>query len=538
MKHLLFETNKNDLLNASLSIPEESLPKSFYFKNEDFICGGYALIFNQNYKINDLVRFAKEEKWQELSKINADFIILFLSLKKNRIFVLTGQSGAFPCYFSLFENNLALSTGFGFLKNNLKVKNLDLDWALDYISFSTLISERTVLEEIKQVPPGTLLEINSDFSYKLTPLVDLKDALENLPPKYTSKEKYRDDFIKTLSEVLSDNLTAICGATFSCDLSSGLDVNLIAYLLKNNFKQELTCFSRISEASSEETKVSLTTDFANKHNLLLKIFLADDYFPFSQQHELDWIMDHFYPADHGEELGFQLCSKIKSAGFNVEFTGDGGDEVYRFEKFEESERFAIQRAYFILKQTLEGGLEDLVTDLGREKVLSKKRFENKKYYPSVLPKSPVMISNLYFPIYWELGIWTVNPFNDLRMARFGSLIPKGMTKYDLWKDELEIFLPEQFKPKAHFEEHIGLYLDKKKDLVINILQNSVLNKTGLFKIGEIIDNISKRNTAPYKIRPFAGLDNLLRLDYFLQKNGVKIEEQKVDTGGKRWSIRN
>lgn len=508
------------LVTENLKVPAKKFPPGFFFKQENFICAGYLASFDSHFGIENLVEAARENAWQALANVSADFIVIFFDLIKKKLFVLTSQSGAFPCYFTAVNDSLFLSTDFSWVKENLTKAHLDTDWVLDYLSFCLLLSEHTVLEEVKLVPPATLLTVEENLNWNLTSLVDVKGALGNLPPRYTSSEKYAGDFLETLKESIADRLRPLGDFPFACDLSSGLDVNLVAYLLKKHFHKEFKCYSRISEASPNDTILPLVKQFAEKHDLALETFPADDYYPFSQQHELDWIVKRFYPADHGEELTYQLHLRMQRDGQMANLTGDGGDEVYKAGVLLQEEKFALQNEFFWTVRSLSGGVEDLVTEEGKKLLLSQERFLRKHYFPNVLPRSAVGINLLYFSLLWEINLWPIMPYNDLKMVRFGCLIPEGVTKQALWQKHQEIFLPEQFRPKAHFEGHIGLYLERKLEFVTSLLQKSLLEKRGIVKAKEILANLQKGNLAPYRERPFSALDNVIRLEYFLQRNNI------------------
>lgn len=529
-KHLTLELTKKEFasekwpsfLEKKLTIPSMKAFSRFFVKEKTFVCFGSWLCYDSKLKLNEFMKLVKNRKWSDLNLVSADFLIIFARLSEKKIFILTSQSGAFPCYFSASKERLLLSTDFAWIKNKLKTKRLDRDWMLDYLSLCVLLTERTVLEEIKQLPPATLLTIDENFNFEYKSTVDIPQILSNIGQRYVSREKYANDFIEVLKTIISERLKKINAFPFGCDLSSGLDVNLVAYILKEYFDYPFKCFSRISKASPEDTDWQIVEKFSEKHDLKVEYINADDYFPFSQQHELDWIAENFYPADHGEELQFQLLSKAGANKCFFEFNGDGGDEIYKFQEVKKQEKFALQHEYFWAIRSVKGGINEIITEKGKNLILSAERFQKKVYFPSLMPRSAVQINLLFFPIMIETGVRQIAPFNDPKMVRFSLLIPEKTTKWNLWKHRGDIFLPEQFKPKGHFQAHIDLFLTEKLDFVIQTLENSVLKRTKIVDIEKILKDLKIKNLDPYQNKPAAVLDNVIRLEYFLQKNSVTV----------------
>ena len=132
-----------------------------------------------------------------------------------------------------------------------------------------------------------------------------------------------------------------------------------------------------------------------------------------------------------------------------------------------------------------------------------------------------------FPLAWEIGVWPVTPFIDWRIVQFARRIPlegsKKPEKQEIWKYHSDIFVSSQFKPKRGYEDLAKLYLIKKPEIVISILENSILGKKGLVKAQEIVGNVQKGNLKKYlEVDEIVYLLYLLRLEYFLQHNNIKV----------------
>jgi len=527
IKHFFLDLPKKPFATEvikRLTLPQRVFPPRFMVKKEKFFCGGYFICYNKEVAVKEIVRACRSGNWKRLANLTADFLIVYADYVANEIFLLTGQAGGFPCYFSTTGNRLVVSTDFGAVKKNLSSFSLNASSVFDYLYFNyvTTLTDETIISEITQIPPGTLLRIKSDLSYSLTPLVDLETFLAQHQEPYQSMEEFANGFVFALEEVVAEHLQALGQLDFSADLSSGFDSSLICYVLKRRSKKQFPCYSLISSYSLGDTNPKAVSEFAWKHNLKIKFINAETFYPFASAHDLDWTTKHFYPADHGQELRFQLFSLGAKNKARVAFHGYGGDELYTTFLMDESRRFAIQKEYFYAVMGLKWGIDRIFTGDGIEILLSRKRFAKKKFYPSIIAPSAIAERFCYFPTYWETGIWGISPMTDPRLIQFARRIPhdgrKPPAKQRLWRHRKDIFVPSQFVKKGDYQGQIGQFLTKKRGWVISVLENSILAEKGWIKTSEIIDNIRKGKIEIYLKEPLILLHNVLRLEYFLQHN--------------------
>ena len=116
------------------------------------------------------------------------------------------------------------------------------------------------------------------------------------------------------------------------------------------------------------------------------------------------------------------------------------------------------------------------------------------------------------------------PFNDLELIDIARKIPKKngipLKKQEIWKGRTDIFLPEQFKQKLPFDNHVLQIFEKRRDILVKILSNSVLGKEGLIKAEEMKNMINLgRGGELYKgMLPI--FINVVWLEIYLQKYGL------------------
>jgi len=527
LKQSLKDGSLSKVFPKRIRLPERDFPPSFIVKKENFFCGGYFVCYNQQIAIEDVVKACQTSRWKYLANLIADFLIIYADYSSKEIFLLTGQLGGFPCYFSITDEKLILSTDFGIVKDNLFSLTLNQGSVFDYLYFNyvTTLTDETIIAEITQVPPATLLRIDRNFSFTLTPLIDLERFLGLSQESYKSLAKFTDDLVVNLEKITSEYLQTLGQLDFGADLSSGFDSSLVCYVLKKVSKKNFPCYSLVSRLSLGDTNPEVVQEFARRHKLKLNFLNAGPFYPFAQNHDLNWTTNHFYPGDHGQELRFRLFSLGKKDKIKAIFHGYGGDELYTAFLMDESRRFATQKEYFYAVMGLKWGIDKIFTKEGIEILLDRKRFAKKKFYPSIIAPSAIAERFYYFPIHWETGIWGVSPMSDLRLIQFARRIPhrgrKVPSKQEIWQHRKDIFVPSQFVEKGDYQRQIGQFLTKKKDWVIPTLENSVLAQRGWIKAEEIIDDVRQGNVETYLKEPLILLHNVLRLEYFLQHNKVK-----------------
>ncbi len=514
----------NKFFSREIKLPERKFPPRFIVSTKNFFCGGYFVCYNQQITAKEIAKACQGRNWGYLANLIADFLVIYADYSSKEFFVLTGQLGGFPCYFFKAGDKLVLSTDFGLVKENLSSVTLNKNSVFDYLYFNyvTTLTAETIISEITQVPPGTLLRIDSNFSFSLTPLVDLKNFLDVSLEPYNSVAEFADDTVVALGKLVSSYLETLGQVKFGADLSSGFDSSLVCYVLKKESKKKFPCYSLISRYSLGDTNPEAVQEFARKHKLKLNFLKAEPFYPFAKAHDLAWTKKHFYPGDHGQELRFQLFSLGARDEVKAIFHGYGGDELYSAFLIGENRRFSIQREYFYAVAGLKWGIDKIFTEEGIGVLLDRDRFAQKRFYPSIIAPSAIAERFYYFPIYWETGVWGISPMSDPRLILFARQIPhqdrKVPSKQEIWQHRKDIFVPSQFVKKGDYQKQIGQFLIKKKDWVIPVLENSILAKRGWINASEIINDIHQGKIEEYLKEPLIVLHNVLRLEYFLQHN--------------------
>lgn len=529
-RHYLFKINE---LNQNFDVPEMPFGKKVTLENERFKISGYFACYDQSIKSTELLNIAKTRDYAKLVNSNSEFILYILDKQNQKLKVVIDQFGRFVCYFSILKNEIYLSSGFALLKNQLKNSTqltIDQDGLLTGIMWCWHNTERTLISEIKQVPIGSLVEFNLEQinHYKITSLVDLKTFLdESKPQQELSVEQFSKMWVDGLTQVVSDRLNQFPNQIIGCDLSSGFDCTLIAYCLAQLIPGKFGCYSRFSNLAKDETVVNLMNIFAKKHGLPLKTLDITDKQKYQENLSGLWSVDD--PCQltmTDQELFLNLISQDK---ISINFTGEGGDEVYQSREMDLFATFSMQQNYYFNNLHFSKlGTKAIFTDKCMDYATSESRFEERINYPVISPVMTVVPMMISEERYWEHGIWMQKPFMDTRIIGLARQIPKTVKgkkqdmKFAIMKQLKEVFPPEMFRPKGTGLATHANFLINQRPLIDSVLENSIVAKLGWIDKDNITKQLNDRNSLIYQGNVTTTFETIIQLDWFLQANNINI----------------
>lgn len=524
----LSKLSDSDIISPleGIMMPDFTFPPKIEIHDRDDWCLGYFVSFNKSISPKEIISAFQEKNWSFFNSLVGDFMIIYYENKTKQMFILTDMSGKFPFYFFINDSHFLASSDFTTVHSKIPQTSLDLDAVFDFIDWSMYISPKTIIAEIKQLPPMTLLTVNlARGSYILTPLINLNSFLADPFKTYKSAIDFSKDFLSLLSKLTAERIRSIDDLSFAPELSSGFDITLICFLLKELTKRSFVCYSAVAELMKASTDVDIMMEFAKKHRLSAKTIAQDHIFPFSTKEDLERTKRD--PLALGGEDVFHFQRELAKDNIKIKFTGDGGDEVYRAHDLDVMGKFPIQETYFNTVRKLKFGADKVLTRKGIDFLLDRNRFARKRVFPQILSPSLVRFNKLSFVAYWENGIWPMQPFADPRLVQLCRGIPlkdsQVVEKQDIWRHRTDIFTPSQFTEKGGAELQANLFLDRKRGFIIKVLSKSVLAKNGFVRASEIIGDVLKGKVDKYRIwGAHVFLVSILRLEYFLQQNNVKI----------------
>ena len=437
-EHFQCSLNLLDDRKSKITIPSRTIPKDFSVDQDEFFCGGYFIGYDCSYTKEKIVDLFKNSQFSSMARKSADFLILFINKQSKEIFVLTGQTGKFPCYFAIENNILFLSTNFAWVAKQIQKKTININYVSQFIinGNASLITEETLFKEIKQIPPAILLTVSQDQNITLT-------ICGGMPSIIKEKDKlqysiFASKVLSLLEQLIEERLNTIKNTPYIIELSSGYDSSLVAAILAKKTKGTLHAQSIISNLSPKNNVKEITQKFAQKHKINVKFVNIDTIFPFSTATELQFTQEYFYPADNSFDFVPTRYNFARDEEFAV-FNGNGGDELYMGGRHL-SLLYPIQIEYFKTISNLKLGLKEIFTREILEYLTSQKRFTKLNLFANEIPSSTLTFNLQHFPVYWETNTWGMSPFTDIRMAQLSVFAPKNTSKYEIWKDRHDIFL--------------------------------------------------------------------------------------------------
>ncbi|MDP1743813.1 MAG: hypothetical protein Q8L51_03420, partial [Candidatus Amesbacteria bacterium] len=269
--------------------------------------------------------------------------------------------------------------------------------------------------------------------------------------------------------------------------------------------------------------ISIVKKFALKHNLNVAFTDITDISTFSDI-DIDWSRKYFFPGTHAM-LGEIASAENRRRIYNqpsVLFRGFGADELYMSYLIHHNADRTIKEEIEWVKFGIEQKIDRIFTKKGLELLQSRERMVQSPTYYSVY--SPSSVEWAIFPIYWEYGQWSILPFNDLELLEIARRIPikngKPLKKQEIWAGRTDIFLPEQFKQKLPFDNHVLQIFEKRKEFLVKILSNSILGKEGLINSSEMRDAIATNKAKELYKGMLPVFINVIWLENYLQTNDL------------------
>lgn len=511
-----------EAVSTSLQIGKTEFPPKVWHKQKEFFLGGYLVSYERKIKLEEIHNALKDSDSNFFTNLIGEYFLVCVDKKVDKIWIITSPNGKFPCYFAIGPGKLSLSTNFSTVLKNISKPTLDIGSAMDYLSRNIWPSDQTVINQIRQLPPGYILTINNDLSIQIS--ASTNNFFEKYAP-YSSREEFVEDFLSLLTQVITEQVNATSGLNLGAELSSGFDSTLICFLLRKVLKDKLSCYSGISKETHADTDPQLVKEFAKKHDLELRFINQDNVIPFDVNEDLLLIKDR--PSQVFKGQIYNNNQNFLKDGIKIKFSGDGGDEVYWSNNDELWYKFPIQEQYFTTVKKINLKIGTILSNTGMDILYDRERFAKKDIYHSLFSPSAVSANLDYADVSSVNGLWQMTPFIDQRLVALGRQIPrvgnKIMTKQDLFKNKSEIFPKSFFRPKGGPTKRFERFLTEKKDWTVDLLRNSELGGNGLVQTSQMATDIENGSLDKY----FEGtalifLINLLELEYFIKLNNISV----------------
>jgi len=202
-----------------------------------------------------------------LSKLNGQFAIAIWNKKEEKLFLARDRVGIRPLFYTEINDTFVFASE---IKSIMEFPEVDLkiskEAIVEYFTFWTSLSPKTIFEGVYEVPPGAFLIINKkgvkSTSYWQLPIVKPKDY------KYSNIKDAAEEFEEIFLDAVKLRLRA--DVPIAAYLSGGLDSSVTTSFIKKISPENLKTFSigfsekDFDESSYQNTAVNyFKTDHAS-----------------------------------------------------------------------------------------------------------------------------------------------------------------------------------------------------------------------------------------------------------------------------------
>lgn len=251
-----------------------------------------------------------------LSEIDGMYSIAIIDLSLKRLSLIRDHMGIKPLYYYNNKGDFLFSSeAKSFYKYPYFEKNLNKEKLNEFLFYRCLSNDATLLENVYQVPPGHVLNIDENGEME-------KYQYYSLPQWQKTKANGNDRFKNSIKESVLSQLTS--DAPLGCQLSGGIDSSIICKYAKGE-KKDLKSFSVIFEDKkySEEQYIDIVTSALNLENM--KFTISDGFF-IENIEKTAWHLDD--PIHHPNTLGIYYLTQCASKHVKVLLSGEGADEMF------------------------------------------------------------------------------------------------------------------------------------------------------------------------------------------------------------------
>lgn len=530
-----FSPSTSSFEQLSKQLKDVILPAKVFIENNEMVVWGYFSSYRPEISENSLPAELEKYGFERIANSDCDYLLFVWDKQAKKLMVGLDNIISFSCYFTILDNQIVFSSSFSEIKNTVsrhKPLIADLDGLLTYITNGPHATERTILESVKLVPPGSVVEFvfGPNVSYQIKSLINIENFLSSLPG-----DEFKDDkeFAKALELVLTDAVARRLekipqGTHIGCEISSGFDCTLVAYIMAKLIGPEnFYCYSFYFPEGYGTESLAIIRKFADKHSLQLRAVELNPKEGYARDYFKLWKNDDLLQL-HADYFGDYIKLLEKYAP-RLLFTGQHGDETYSLKELLLAAKYSRQMSYFDNVRWLEKDNQVvLYTQKGLDLLLDRERFNSRGRYPVFCSDINLVETALIDQIYRRFGTREVSPYLDLQVLSVG--IRRGLKKKRIWDEKQpyfryldHIFIPEMFIPKGGGTEFALDFPRNQKTLISWVMKNSVLVQYGLIDPKKIMQMMANKNSPLYKDAFVAlAFEYLVRADWYLIKNKISL----------------
>ncbi|MDP9270176.1 MAG: asparagine synthase (glutamine-hydrolyzing) [Chloroflexota bacterium] len=251
-------------------------------------------------------------------RLRGMFAFLIADRKTGEIVAARDQVGVKPLYWAVIDGLFVAASELRTMLGNQHLSSrLDAAGVVEYLAFGHTAGERTLVEDVRKLPPGHALRIRDGA----VDVFEYWDPLAAGAP--APEEPLADDLRTRLSEAVAAAM--VSDVPVSMMLSGGLDSSLIAALAaRHSDPRDLTAYSVSFGLPDDEAAAArrLAHDLGIRHREieLTQTAVADGFD--------DWLRSIDVPSANPTWIAvWHISRAVHDDGGKVLLSGDGGDEL-------------------------------------------------------------------------------------------------------------------------------------------------------------------------------------------------------------------
>jgi len=261
-----------------------------------------------------------------IEKCNGMFALAIYDRAERHLILARDHMGIKPLYWAMMEGNLLFGSELKALRTHPRFEaRLDRAAAASFFRFAYVPSPATIYEDVRKLPPGHIMTVETDGSYDIVPYWSLADVAAKA---LVSRRRISDqDAVDGLECVLRDAVARqmVADVPVGVLLSGGIDSSTVAALAQAQNRQQVRSFAigfHVDGYNEADHAAAVARHLGTEHTeLYVDAAMALDVVP-----RLPQMYDE--PFGDCSQIPTHLVSALTRRHVTVVLSGDGGDELF------------------------------------------------------------------------------------------------------------------------------------------------------------------------------------------------------------------
>ena len=269
-------------------------------------------------------------EWREkcVHKFNGMFAFSVWDKKEKTLHLVRDRYGIKPLYYALFQNTFLFgSEQKAILQHPISEKEIDKKALVEYFTFQNIFTDRTLLENVKLLPQGSIGKIKFDKPSEIN-INKYWDYNFREPNSQLSLREYQEELDRLLKQAVKRQL--VSDVELGSYLSGGMDSGTIVALASRQlpYIKTFTCGFDLTSASG----IELGFDERKRAESLSAIYKSEHYQIVLKSGDMErCLADFSYHLEEprvGQSYPNFYVAKLASKFVKVILSGAGGDELF------------------------------------------------------------------------------------------------------------------------------------------------------------------------------------------------------------------